>query len=145
MTGRLRFGKISTGMRTRARIEQSATPITKTTIVTGRRRAVRSSHIVTVPPAVYRAEGAGRVVDPRAPQRPRPGFAKQRDAPEHRQFRPALTNSARPQLPPAWPIPLGNACVPGSRWYARPPAPRACSPRHGELPRAKPALVAIVR
>src|SRR5438094_1424233 len=45
MAGAPRFGNMSAGMRCTARMEQSATAITATITVTGRRMARRTSHI----------------------------------------------------------------------------------------------------
>src|SRR6266545_807149 len=49
MTGRLRLGKISTGIRFNARIEQRATPMTATMTLIGRRMARLISHILLSP------------------------------------------------------------------------------------------------
>src|SRR5690348_5525236 len=102
---------MSTGMRTKARIEQRASATTSTMIVRGRRRAARRSHIPTALPGFYRVETAGTARDHRGMRRPKPSFAKPRAAQEHRLFLPALADFGRLRHPPALPTQLGNVIV----------------------------------
>src|SRR5229473_2447513 len=106
---------MSMGIRTIARIEQRATPITNTMIVSGRRSAARSSRILTVLLGFYRAEAAGRAGDRLAMRRPKPSSAKPRAAQERRRFLLARADFAHPRRLRASLILLGNARVPGSR------------------------------
>src|SRR6266478_4116854 len=143
MTGRFRFGKMSTGMRTTARIEQRASAITNTMIVRGRRRAARRSHILTVLPAFYRVETAGTARDHRGMLRPKPSSAKPRAAQEHRRSLLARAGSGRLRHPPALPAQLGNVLVLGSRRCGMRLARTVCSRRHGATLQEKPVLSAI--
>src|SRR5713101_4158159 len=103
---------MSIGILTRARIEQRATPITNMMIVSGRRSAARSSHILTALPASYREEPQGMAADlPVTPLRP-PNSATRRAAQERHRFRLARAGFGRPQRQPTLPTLLGNGRVP---------------------------------
>src|ERR1700739_3202813 len=134
---------MSTGMRTKARIEQRASAITNTMIVRGRRRAARRSHILTALPGFYRVEPAGAARDDRGMLRPKPSSAKPRAAQEHRRSLLARADFGRLRHPPALPAQLGNGLVLGSRLCGLPLAQPVCSRRHGATLQVKPALSAI--
>src|SRR5579859_475505 len=133
---------MSTGIRTRARIEQSASAITNTMTVTGRRRAARRSHILTALPVSFRVETAGRARDHHGLPRPKPNFAKQRVEQGHRRFLLARGDFGRLTLPPALPAQPGNALALGSRLRGLPLARPVCSQRRGAPPQEKPLLSA---
>src|SRR5712692_8359275 len=119
MTGKLRLGKISIGIRTTASIEQRATPITITMTLIGRRSAARSSHILTALPAFYHAETAGTFEGHPAKRRPQPDSARRQAGPQRRRFLPALGGSARPQHRRESRAPIDNALSPESPLRAR--------------------------
>src|SRR5258708_38808750 len=111
MTGRFRFGKMSTGMRKRARIEPRPIPTTNTMIVNGRRSAARSSHMPTALPGCDRVRAEGRAGDHLAKPRPKPNSAKPRAAQEHHQLQLEQASFAPPQRKPASPALLANVRV----------------------------------
>src|SRR5215471_18677280 len=94
MTGRFKLGKISIGMRVRARIEHKATPITRTMTEIGLRRALRNSHIIISLPESCFGTIRERARDRLAPPRPTPGSAKPRAARVRRRFPLVLESSA---------------------------------------------------
>src|SRR6266852_2212202 len=138
MTGKLRLGKISIGIRTTASIEQRATPITITMTLIGRRSAARSSHILTALPAFYHAETAGTVEGHPAKRRPQPDSARRQAGPQHRRFLPAPGGSARPQHRRESRAPIDNVRAPDSPLCAPRPIPAAyfqqrCEPLREKL------------
>src|SRR5437660_5851949 len=142
MTGRFRFGKISTGMRVIARIEQSATPSTMTTTLIGLLSAARSSHIARgLPEPCVRP--AGRDQDRLGPRKQKPNSARRRAAQERRQFPLARAGFAHRLRLQGLPALLGNASVPGLPLCARLAILPEYSRRLGERLRGKPVPSAI--
>src|SRR5215469_538961 len=137
MTGRFRFGKISIGMRVRARIEDKATPITKTITEMGLRSALRRSHIVIALLVLRRATIAETARGHLAPRRRKQGFAIQRGGPARRQSPPARESSARRQHPRESRARPDSARVPAFPWCEQRRAREACSPRLYERRRAR--------
>src|SRR5690349_2102206 len=101
MTGKFRFGKMSIGIRARARIEHNATPITTTTTETGLRSAARRSHMVmellVSCHGVIAEKAQGRL----GRRQRRRDSAKPLGAPERHRSPPAPENSARQKHPQA--------------------------------------------
>src|SRR6266550_1232080 len=143
MTGRFRFGKISTGMRVIARIEQSATPSTMTTTLIGLLSAARSSHIARDLPEPCRVRPAGRDQDRLGRRKQKPNSARRRAAQERRQFPLARAGFARRRRLQGLPALLGNASVPGLRLCARLAILPEYSRRLGERLRGTPVPSAI--
>src|SRR5215470_9022713 len=135
MTGRFRFGKISIGMRVRARIEHKATPITRTITEIGLRRALRRSRMIISLPEDCCAVILEMARDHLAPRRPMRGSARPPGVRGHRQFPPERENSERPKRRRAWQALPDSEHVPEFRWFEPRRVVVACSPllsaRHG--------------
>src|SRR6266568_1201948 len=160
MTGRFRFGKISTGMRVIARVEPSATPSTMTTTLIGLLSAARSSHIARDLPGACRVPPAGRDQDRLGRRKQKPNSARRLAVPVHRRFPTPPVSSAplrlrqlspsppdilsAPAFPFGVPLRVPQASLP-------PPAalrPRMLAPfevvRSGRVPLAHIAPLALV-
>src|SRR5258707_14285846 len=116
---------MSTGIRSRASIEQRAIAITNTMIVRGRRGAARRSHILTVLPGFYRVETAERARDHPGMLRAKPSSAKPREdrkyvAPPRRPSSPSydhcVRNRDRSLLDP-------RSCAHAGRHFSEPEPP----------------------
>src|SRR5215469_6364210 len=135
---------MSIGMRTRARIEHSATPITITTTEIGLRSAARRSHMVKallVSRGVIARKALGRL----GRRQLKRDSAKRPAAPERRQFPPARENFARRKHPRESRGRLDNGRAPGFPLYAQLRVREACSLRLFWRLRVKLALCVIVR
>src|SRR5215469_1015436 len=128
MTGRFRFGKISIGMRVRARIEHKATPITRTITEMGLRRALRRSHMFISLLKHYCAAIPEMARDHLEPPPPMRSFARPPGVRGHRQFRPEREGSARPKHRRGLPALPDNEHVPEFRWSEPRRVVVACSP-----------------
>src|SRR5690242_4880674 len=132
------------GIRVSARIEQRATPITRTTTEMGLRRALRRSHMAISLLAPHRAAtaktGRGR------PERPRPtrDSAKPRAVREHHRSLLAPENSARRKHPQASRGQLDTVHSPGFPLFGLLPIRAACSRRLSSLHRARPGPCGVV-
>src|SRR5262252_48313 len=101
-------------MRTRARIEHSATPITMTTTEIGLRRAQRRSHMTILLLATRRAAIAKMAQGRPGPPRPKRDSARPRGARVRRRSPLAPENSARLKHRPELRGPLDTVRVPES-------------------------------
>src|SRR6516165_12158006 len=100
-------------MRTRARIEHSATPITITTTEIGLRSAARRSHMVTVLLVFCHGVIAEKVQDRLAQRQQKPDSAKPLAARDRHRSLPEPENSARRKHPQASRGQLDSVHVPG--------------------------------
>src|ERR1039458_1708092 len=128
MTGRSRFGKMSTRVRMMARTDENANATTRTMIVMGRRRAIRISHMGATFLSPGFAEVAGMAAGRLAPRRPQVGLATHRGGQWHHPPRPAPTRlqRSRHQLP--WPNQTDIAIAVVVRWPVQPTVRSECSP-----------------
>src|SRR5215467_13239891 len=106
-------------MRTRARIEHNATPITMTTTEIGLRSAARRSHMATALLASCHGVIAGKALGRLAPRQLKRGSAKPPAAPKPRQFLPARENFARRKRRRESRGRLDNGRVAGFQLYAQ--------------------------
>src|SRR5215469_14044408 len=127
MTGKFRFGKISIGMRTRARIEHSATPITMTTTEIGLRSAERRSHMATALLVFCRGGTAGKAPGRLGQRQRKLDSAKPPSALKRHRFRLAPKSSVRQKHRQELQVQLDSVRVPGSPSCARLRVQEACS------------------
>src|ERR1035437_6150755 len=128
MTGRSKFGKMSTRVRMIAKTEDSARATTRTRIVIGRRRAARIRPMVAIslsPDLVTEGTAAGRLVR-RQPQAPR---ARLRGERSHRRPRLEPGHLRLQQHRQRLPIQLDSAPAVAVRWAVLQTVPSACSRR----------------
>src|SRR5215469_14067709 len=118
---------MSIGMRTRARIEHSATPITMTTTEIGFRSAERRSHMATALLVFCRGGTAGKALGRLGQRQRKLDSAKLPTALKRRRFRLALKSSVRPKHRQVSQVPLDNGRAPGFPLYAQPRVRGACS------------------
>src|ERR1041384_1672279 len=113
MTGKFRFGKMSIGIRTRARIEHNATPMTTTTTEIGLRSAARRSHMVMALLVSCHGVIAEKAQGRLARLQLKRDSARRLGALEHHRSLPAPENSARRKHPQAWRGKLDSVRAPG--------------------------------
>src|SRR5215472_17148885 len=132
-------------MRTIARMEHSATPITTTNTLIGLRSAALSSHILKALLECSAVSTAGKAQDRPGPQQRRPCSAKLPAARGRRQSPTALTNFALLRPPQLSPTPPGISRASAFRFRERLRVPRGLLPPPVELPSTKLVLFAAVR
>src|SRR5215469_7070279 len=135
---------MSMGMRTRARIEHSATPTTMTTTEIGLRSAARRSHmamaLLVSCHEVIAETGQCRL----APRQLKRDSAKPQAAPERHQFQLALKGSVRLKHPPASQVRPDSVRVPEFPWYEQLRVQGVCFLRLSGRHRVRLALCVVV-
>src|ERR1700689_1125391 len=102
MTGRSRFGKISTRVRMIANTDPSASATTRTMMAMGRRRAIRISHINATSLSPGLAVVVETAADHLARQRPQVRLSRLPDGQLHHRPRPAQALPRQRRRPPRW-------------------------------------------
>src|SRR6516225_4589772 len=131
-------------IRTRARIEHNATPMTTTTTEIGLRSAARRSHMVMALLVYCHGVIAEKAQGRLAPRQLKRDSAKPQVAPERHRFQLALKGSVRQKHPQASQVQLDSVRVPGFPLYGPLRVQGVCSLRFSGRHRVRLALCVVV-